>query len=54
MKIKLNKIKKIFVEIKELEEDIKSKEEKYRELLEVYSKLPKDTTRSYYTVFFFC
>ncbi len=36
-------------EMKGLTEDIKAKEEHYRELLDQYSKANRDVTRSHYT-----
>ncbi len=36
-------------QMKEIAAEVHAKEERYRELLEVYSKLPKDVTRAQYT-----
>lgn len=45
----MDHIRKIREEIKELADVLRSKDEKYRELLETFNKLPKDVTRASYT-----
>jgi len=48
-KMKVEKIKANRQLMKELGEEVRLKDEKYRELLQEYSKLQKDVTRSHYT-----
>jgi hypothetical protein len=36
-------------EMKQIAEDVRAKEEKFRELAEAYNQLPKDVNRSHYT-----
>jgi len=48
-KVKLNKIREMRASMKELREDIIAKDEKYRELIEVYNNLANQVTRTTYT-----
>eukprot|EP01116_Phalansterium_solitarium_P014129 TRINITY_DN31661_c0_g1_i1.p1 TRINITY_DN31661_c0_g1~~TRINITY_DN31661_c0_g1_i1.p1 ORF type:complete len:625 (-),score=245.12 TRINITY_DN31661_c0_g1_i1:71-1945(-) len=46
---KVNVIKELRAQMKEMMDDVHHKEERYRELLDVFGKLQKDVTRAHYT-----
>jgi len=48
-KQKVEKVKVMRQQIKEIGQDIKIKDDKYRELLQEYAKMQKDVSRSHYT-----